>query len=314
MVLLNILKNIELFNSLETQELDKIREISNIKKVKKKEYLFKKGDLRNDFFIILSGRIKLSQNEDKKEAGWAILAQNDFISACSLVFPSSKHQQTAFAIEDSELLVINGEEYKNLSKKNIYLDKVIMTGLTVGLNDRLKHSTNKLLALYQTGKITANEESIENVAKKTLKVILNIIKAQKGIFCIFNKYKKENIILAAEGFSDETKMLHKKIPLKDDKLMKKVLEGKKIYILNKTENEALSSIYKIEKALAVPLIFDDTVIGLILIGNKLYGDFSENNEMLIELIANQISGAIYRAERQSEIRADEELKRVYISH
>lgn len=311
----SVLKNVDIFSNLKANEISKLAKIIKLKKVKKGDCLFKKGDKRTDFFVVLSGHIKLSQSNNKNEEGWAILKAQDFICANALINPGSLHMQTSFAVEDSELLSMSGSSYARIVKNNEHINNVVLSGLIAGLNDRLKHSTNKLVALYKTGQITANEEGLKDIARETLKVLTNIIKIKKAVFTVIDKYKNENIILAAEGYKKSEDIANKVIKMSDDKVISEACSTRKLF-RSYGEGEFhlfLASIYKMEKALGVPLIFNNKVIGMILLGDKKNGEFSVNNEVLLQLIANQIVGAVYRAEEEKDVKAVEELKRIYVS-
>lgn len=312
----SLLRNIDIFKKLSPQEILKLAKVVNIKKIERGECLFKKGDLRKEFYVVISGHIKLSQSSSKNEMGWTVLKSQDFISANALINSKSKHAQNACAVEGSEVLVIRGVDYIKLVKNNKNINSVVLSGLIVGLNDRLKHSTNKLVTLYKTGQVTSNEEDLIKIAKKTLQIILNIIHAKKAVFTFINKYKNENIILATQGYNKANDIQGKSINLKDDKVISDIIANKGIYRSEKVEDDSLflESIYKMDNALAVPLIFNNSVIGMILLGDKITGNFSINNEILLQLIADQIAGAVYRAEEEKELKAAEELKRIYISN
>jgi len=310
----NSLKNVSLFSNLTKQELEKLSKIVNIKNVKKGAYLFKKGQLRKDFFIIISGYIQLSQNNNRNGEGWAILQEDDFISANALIDEKSLHQQTAFAIEDSELLVIQGGDYKKLIKNNNgRAGQIISNSFIKELNHRLFHSTNKLVSLYKIGQIVSEQEELGIFAKKSLKVIMNVIKVKKAIFVIFDLYKKEIIILASEGYSPSNG-ISRKMKLANNRIALAIATGKRIYRIDNGDSDFLKSNYKMNKAIGCPIIFGKRVIGMILLGDKIVGDFSVNNEILLKLISNQIAGAIYRAGKREEQKAEEEIKRVYVTH
>lgn len=316
MINTSLLKNIDVFKKLTSQEINKLAKIISIKEIEKGECLFKKGDLRKEFYIVLTGHIKLSQSTNKNEMGWAILKSQDFICANALINPRTRHEQNACAVEESEILVIRGVDYLNLIKNNKNINSVILGGLIIGLNDRLKHSTNKLVTLYKTGQVTAEEEDLLKIAKQTLKIIVSIIKAKKAVFTFINKYKNENVILATEGYSKSSDISGKTISMKDDKIMDDIIENKGIYRSEKVEDDSLflESIYKMDNALGVPLAVNNKVIGMILLGDKITGNFSINNEILLQLISDQIAGAVYKAEEEKELKAAEELKRIYISN
>lgn len=310
---IKILKNITIFKPFSNSELEAIAKIINFRKIKKGEYLFKQGGQRNEFFVIVSGRIKLSQSNTKNEEGWAILKRDDFICANALIDYKSFHHQAAFAIEDGEILTIDGAGYKNLTKKNGKINDVMLSYLISGLNEHLRHSTNKLVTLYRTGQIASSEMDIEEAGKKILKIILQVIKVKRAVFLIFDKYKNASVILATVGFSKSDEIKGKKIFLDNDGMMKEIFRTKEIYKSKQADNFVKDN-YKVEQAIASPMMFDGQVIGAILLGDKISGEFSINNEILLRLITNQIAAVVYRTEKRTEQKAEEEMRRTYISH
>lgn len=310
---IKILKNITIFKPFSIAELEKIAKIITLRKIKKGEFLFKQGDQRNEFFIIVSGQIKLAQSNTKNEEGWAILKRDDFICANALIDYKSFHHQAAIAVEDGEILAINGAGYKNLAKKNGSINNVVLSYLISGLNEHLRHSTNKLVTLYKTGQIASSQMNLEEAGKKILKSILQVIKAERAVFSIFDKYKKASVILATVGFSRGNEIKGKKIFLDNDEVMKEIFKTKEIY-KSKPADNFLEVTYRVAQAIASPMIFDGQIIGMILLGDKISGKFSINNEILLRLITNQIAEVVYRSGKKEEQKAEEEMRRTYISH
>ncbi len=313
MVDITLIKKLDIFKPLNTRDLEKIAKIIDLRKIKKGEYLFKQGDLRNEFFIVLSGQIKLSQNNNKNEEGWAILKKDDFICANALIDFKSAHTQSAFAIEDAEILIIKGIEFKKMAEKEKKINDAILKYLIRGLNEHLRHSTNKLVTVYKTGQIASEETDLENAGGKILKIILQVIKAKKAVFAVYDKYKNASVILTTEGFSKSEEIKGKKIPLIGDGVMRYLFSHEGIY-KTMPEDGSLLKEYKVQKAIASPMIFDREVVGMILLGDKISGEFSINNEILLKLITAQIAGSVYWAGKREEQKAEEEMGRTYISH
>jgi CRP/FNR family transcriptional regulator, cyclic AMP receptor protein len=117
-------KKIEYLRSIslcENMNADEIRNLSDhclLKKFAKKNIIFMEQDPGNMFYIILSGKIKVSKiNSDGNEVILSILGQGDFFGEMSLL-DHNKRNANAVALEDLELLTIERTEFLDVLHKN----------------------------------------------------------------------------------------------------------------------------------------------------------------------------------------------------
>jgi CRP-like cAMP-binding protein len=107
------------FNSLiANAKLSDLIETKKIKKINKKETVFREGDSINAVYLLESGKIKLSKiNEDGKELITELLTSGDYFGYVS-VFNEKFHSETATVMEDSEICIIPKSEFMTLVESN----------------------------------------------------------------------------------------------------------------------------------------------------------------------------------------------------
>ena len=85
---------------------------------KKKETLFHEGDYPHSLFFINKGRVKTSKmNEDGKELVTEIIGTGEFLGYMPLM-EDQEYNETATAIEETEVSIIPKEDFMSLIRKN----------------------------------------------------------------------------------------------------------------------------------------------------------------------------------------------------
>jgi CRP-like cAMP-binding protein/ActR/RegA family two-component response regulator len=168
-VLNGLLKNN--FNDLEEFLLDPDISIENIynisdkivpKKIKKKEILFVEGDSAKYLYFLVSGKIKTFRtNEQGKEYITQVHKEKDFFGYSSLL-ESNTYQDTAVAIEDSEVASITKQDFYQLLLSNNELYTKFIKFITSDLTE----THEKLIKLAYDSARKRVAESILYLAKK----------------------------------------------------------------------------------------------------------------------------------------------------
>lgn len=130
--------------------IDGLKDIIKEKKVrryKKKEVIFREGDLASAVYYISSGKVKLSKmNDDAKEYIIDLNKQGDFIGHLA-VLEDGEYQETATVLEDVEVNMILKQEFQSL----IFNNKSISTQFIKMLSKDIKEKETMLLNLaYNT--------------------------------------------------------------------------------------------------------------------------------------------------------------------
>ena len=134
--MINYLKLIPLFSSLTDEELYAILGLSFTVKYPKKKIVFIENEEGDKLYIILKGSVKVSKiSESGEEIILAIMHKGDFFGDMSLLDgkPSSA---TVISIEDSELMLINRNNFEKVIEKH----PTIAFKLLKELNSRLRNA------------------------------------------------------------------------------------------------------------------------------------------------------------------------------
>jgi len=208
---INNLKKIELFKNLSEEELSELKNYLTTSLYKKKEDIFTEGDAPEWFYIVLTGKVKVTKiSHDGKEIILEIISPYDIFGGVAVLrnFP---YPANAVAMEDSEILKI--------SRKNLMrvVDRFpnLMFCIALQLGDRMKSS-------YDSLKNIALERVEARIAALLLKLANKIgVETDEGLMIdmrltkqdvadmvgttvetsirTFSKFKKEGLVMDSDG-------------------------------------------------------------------------------------------------------------------
>jgi len=134
-----------------------------IKTFQKKEYIFRMGKRPYHLFYLLSGKVKLlEENIDGKELITQIVKPNEFIGYTALIQDEPYHLN-AVALEDCEICIIPKNDFLNL----IYKDANVSQKFIKMLSNQLKEKEHKLLNMaYNSVRKRVADSLVELVDKQ----------------------------------------------------------------------------------------------------------------------------------------------------
>jgi uncharacterized membrane protein len=137
---LEALRSVPLFASLDDNAAKELRSLLSEQVVSSNTRLFRHGDQGNAMYLIESGRVRISlQDEDKNDVTLAELAQGDFFGEMSLI-DGRQRSADARVIEDSRLAILSREAFLLFVRNNPDVALNMLSALT----DRLRR-TDELL-------------------------------------------------------------------------------------------------------------------------------------------------------------------------
>ncbi|MGB9715671.1 MAG: Crp/Fnr family transcriptional regulator [Thermodesulfovibrionales bacterium] len=137
------LKKIQLFTSLTDDELYQIKDKLSLKKYKKHEVILFEEDTTEYMYIILNGKIKVTQStEDGKEILLAMHHSGEFFGEMSLI-DGKTSPATVVAMEDSSVAIISRKEFFTLIRTQMK----ILDNLLLILCSRLRDAWEKIQLL-----------------------------------------------------------------------------------------------------------------------------------------------------------------------
>jgi len=317
MVEINLLKNITVFQGLKSEEFTELAKICQVKEVEEGKEIFKAGEPRKEFFIVLEGKLRISRkikNEKEKET-LAFMTKDNFAVESALVNPKLKHTHFGDILQKGKILVIKGKDFLKLAEKNPSLANKIYGNIIANLTERLHHADNKLITLYSTGRIASTYANIYNILSLILEAILSVIKAKKALFVLFRPFENKAVIQEAIGYKNNQEIKNLDINLNKDPFLKRIFEtGEDVFITQEEykANKKWHLPYLENSALGVKVKAGKEILGAIILVDKQGENFSFNNQILLNIISRQVASAILEAEKLEEKMGHEELKRKYI--
>ncbi len=205
------LKKIDLFKNLSDEELKELEHYISPATFRKKDDIFTEGDAPEWFYIVSSGKVKVTKiSHDGKEIILEIISPYDIFGGVAVLrnFP---YPANAVAMEDSEILKI--------SRKNLMrlVDRFpnLMYCIALQLGDRMKSSYDSLknIALERVeARIAAlllklaNKVGVET--KEGLMIDMRLTKQDVADMVgttvetsirTFSKFKKDGLVMDSDG-------------------------------------------------------------------------------------------------------------------
>lgn len=147
---------------ISVENISKMTDKLVFKKLRKKDMLFSEGDTAKYLYFVVSGKIKLFRtNSLGKEYITQVLKENDFFGYSSLL-ETSAYDETAVAIEDSEIGSILKQDFHQLLLSNNTLHEQFTRFVT----SHLSEANDKLIKLAYNSARKRVSEAILYLANK----------------------------------------------------------------------------------------------------------------------------------------------------
>jgi len=139
----NFLQYVPIFADLHEQTLDKIFSVGLKKTFQKESIILHEEEAGSAFFVIIKGKVKVSRSgNDEKEVILSILAESDFFGEMALL-DGQNRSANVIAIEETELFIIQRNDFLNLLKNHAEISIALLQELT----KRLRTADAKIKSL-----------------------------------------------------------------------------------------------------------------------------------------------------------------------
>ena len=207
------LLNTFLFSSFSEREVGLLETSASQKKVRKGEQIFSEGMEATAFFVVVEGKVKIYKlSPDGKEHTLHIHGAGDLVAEAA-IFDAMVYPASCAALEDSTLIRISGEGFRNLIRVHPELSLKMMSGYSKRLRQfvaKIEELSLKDIKARLAGYILAHS-AVEKGAtvchlgysKKELASLLGTIPETLSRALAFLKQKKliiekENVIIVPD--------------------------------------------------------------------------------------------------------------------
>ncbi len=189
--------------------LQSLTEDRNINKYKKKQTVYSEGNHPNRLYYVLKGKVKAYKtNEDGKELVTTLFSAGDFLGYVALL-EGTVYNDTAAALEETELAVILKEDFEQLINnnkevsqkfirllaKNISIKETQLLGLAY--NSLRKKVAEALIMLQKKYQQTKEEEFVINISRESLATIAGT--ATESLIRTLSDFRSEKLIDIKDG-------------------------------------------------------------------------------------------------------------------
>jgi CRP/FNR family cyclic AMP-dependent transcriptional regulator len=109
----------EVFDGLKKSEVERIFDQGMIRPIQEKTVLFKKGDIGNEMYVVLTGRIGIYDKGEREEPDVAELGPGSVFGEMAVFEKSHERSASASAMEFSQLLVLSEEALDRFIQKKV---------------------------------------------------------------------------------------------------------------------------------------------------------------------------------------------------
>ena len=189
--------------------LEDLTAYGNVNSYVKKQSIYQEGKYPNQLFYIKSGKVKTYKTSDTgKELTIDLYKEGDFIGYTALL-ENSKYNETAEALDNSELCVISKEDFQTLIESNpVVAQKFIQLlaknvsekvnqSLSLAYNSLRKRVANALIQLQDTYKTSEAGNFSMHISRADIANIAGT--ATESLIRTLSDFKAEGLIRINEG-------------------------------------------------------------------------------------------------------------------
>ncbi|MBK8610690.1 MAG: response regulator [Chitinophagaceae bacterium] len=185
-------------------DLKAFTEGRNINRYKKKQVIYSEGNHPNCLYYVLKGKVKVSKtNDDGKEFVTELFSPGDYMGYIAL-FEETVYQDTAKAMEETELAVIPREEFEELINHNLEVTQTFIHLLAnnvsekenqllgIAYNSLRKKVAEALLLIQKKYQQEKDEKFVIDINRDSLATIAGT--AKESLIRTLGDFKNEKLI------------------------------------------------------------------------------------------------------------------------
>ena len=159
---------------------------------------------------------------------------------------------------------------------------------------------NELDALNQTGLQIAKQAGLGEIANRILKELKRVIDFDKATIQLIKTYDQPRETIAHVGYEKPGHAKYFSQPVKDDKLIQKVVQSKQPKFISDTKKEVLwnsnlKDTRDVRSWICLPLIYGNEVLGLLMLDHNLPGYYTKKDLPKLQRFALQAAIGINNA-------------------
>ena len=309
------LKIFNLFAHLTEADLTMVQGLLSSQTYHAGQNIFSANEPSENLYLIASGEVVLNHKLDGTAVTLAHLLPGYFFGESSLVEYPHKHRTDAQAVTDAVVLKLTHAQFHQLKATQPKIAMEILVKLSRVLSERLSENTVRIGIISAISRLIHDPKFTRNLSalsQEILKITLQAIPCHQAFLAVYPKHNPEHLkILASSGLSP--KELPQELPTDTDKYLSQLHRADN-EILVRSEHYARTHkvFYAKRNLLGRAIRIENKNVGIILLADKISGEFTTQNSLVLQIIGSQIAFALEEAFGHEKEQVREELGRKYI--
>jgi CRP-like cAMP-binding protein len=144
-----IIEQISLLGGIDKKGVKKIVHLAKFERVKAGQTLFRRGDLGDQIYIILSGKIVLTLDLGDEEIDWITLRSGDCCGEEATI-GIQQHSVSAVCRDQAEVMVLSDQNLMKIYESDSHLFSLLILNIAREVCRRLNHSNQALAEALKT--------------------------------------------------------------------------------------------------------------------------------------------------------------------
>lgn len=312
----NALQSIPLFSDLPAQELAAVNKLFTSQRYAMGKTVYGPGEASEGLRVVARGSVVVTHQLDGDMVTLARLSQGYFFGEAGLLKEQQTHQSEARAETDNtEILTLSRKNFLSLAERDPKLALAIVQKIASVLSERLTEDTTRIAIISAISDLITDSTHLNNVkllASQILSITLRAIPAHAAFLGLYKRHEPSELeVIAARNLTP--KHLPYTLPIDSDPYVHKLhTENRELLVLSGQYQGQEKVFYAKQNLLGRSISIEGENIGVLVLADKARGEFSNQNRLMLAIIAGQIAFALEEARSRQERRAQEELKREYV--
>jgi len=266
-------------------------------------------------YLVESGEVIITHRLDHESVTLARVGPAYFFGESGLVDPGHKHRTYTQAVTDTRVLKLTLASFNKLKESRPGAALSVLNKIAKVLSERLTDNTVRLGVISSISRLIndpAKNKNLGALAEEVISITLQAIPCHQAFLGVYIKHDPDHLrVIAARGL--KPKELPTELPTDTDPYLDELhRRDSEILIHSERYREGDKVFYAKKNLLGRAIKIEDNNVGVIVLADKVNGEFSTSNSLVLQIIAGQISFALEESYEHEKKRAGEELERQYI--
>jgi CRP-like cAMP-binding protein len=135
----NLLKRVQLFANLQTDELDQLAAICQEKTVIASETIISQNTTGNEMYIVARGSVEVYIQGLNDERSLVVLGKGQVIGEMALIDQGYRSASVRTTREGADLYLIESDAFYKLCEENNHIGFIVMRNLAIDIAFKLRH-------------------------------------------------------------------------------------------------------------------------------------------------------------------------------